>query len=50
MHEFQENNNRECESLKQQLYQQNEEQGIKLTNNDLISMNDELNALIADEI
>ena len=50
MHEFQENNNRECESLKQQLYQQNEEQCIKLTNNDLISMNDELNALIADEI
>jgi cell shape-determining protein MreC len=50
MHEFQENNNKECESLKQQLLHQNENQGIKLTNKDLISMNEELNALIENDI
>ena len=46
MQEFQENNDKERIYLQEQLEKVNEDQGEKLTSNDLLSMNDELNNLL----
>jgi len=45
MNEYQENNKEIVDNI-----DLHEEEGVKLTNNDLIAMNEELNALITDDM
>ena len=46
MQEFQENNNKEKTCLQDQINELINNEGEKLTSNDLLSMNEELDALI----
>jgi hypothetical protein len=46
MNEYQENN----KEMVNNIHIQEEEEGVKLTNSDLIAMNEELNALITDDM
>ena len=50
MQEFQENNNKEKTCLQDQINELINNEGEKLTSNDLLSMNEELDALINESI
>ena len=50
MREFQENNNKEKTCLQDQINELISSEGGKLTSNDLLSMNEELDALISESV